>query len=72
MDDVRRSAKAESIPVGLWVIALVALAPFPISALLCGSGPPALMRPALASLLGWSAVVPDEPVLIAPGWLNEY
>jgi hypothetical protein len=57
MDDVRSAPKGESIPTALWVIALVALAPFPVSALLYGYGPPGLMRPALTSLLGWSAVV---------------
>jgi hypothetical protein len=57
MDDVRPATRAESIPVGLWVIALLALSPFPAAALLYSYGPPDLMRPALTSLLGWSAVV---------------
>jgi hypothetical protein len=57
MDDVRPAARAESIPAGLWAIALLALSPFPVAALLYAYGPAALMRPALTSLLAWSAVV---------------
>ena len=57
MDDVRPAAKAESIPAALWVIALLAVSPFPVAAILYGFGPAELMRPALTSLLGWSAVV---------------
>lgn len=57
MDDVRPPAKAESIPAALWLIALLALSPFPIAAILYGYGPPDLMQPALTSLLAWSAVV---------------
>lgn len=54
---MRPAGKAESIPIALWVIALVALAPFPVAALLYGYGPPPLTQAALTSLLGWSAVV---------------
>lgn len=57
MDDVRPAPRAESIPPALWAIALVALSPFPVSAILYSYGPPDIMRPALTSLLSWSAVV---------------
>ena len=57
MDDVRPGRRAESIPVALWAIAILALAPFPVSALLYSYGPAGLMRPALTALLGWSAIV---------------
>jgi hypothetical protein len=57
MDDVRTPARRESIPLALWAIALVALSPFPITALLYSYGPAARMETALSSLLQWSAVV---------------
>ena len=57
MDDVRTPARRESIPLALWAIALFALSPFPITALLYSYGPEARMEPALSSLLQWSAVV---------------
>ncbi|MBL8772300.1 MAG: DUF3429 domain-containing protein [Phenylobacterium sp.] len=57
MDDVRSVPRAESIPAGLWAIALLALSPFPVAALLYCFGPADLMRAALTGLLGWSAVV---------------
>jgi hypothetical protein len=57
MDDVRPAKRAESIPAALWGIALVAISPFPISALLYSYGPPEKMAPALTALLGWSAAV---------------
>lgn len=44
-------------PAGLWIIALVALAPFPVSALIFGYGPRHLASPALATLLSWAALV---------------
>lgn len=56
MDDVRVPAKRESIPAALWAIALVALSPFPVTALLYGYGPEDKMAPALSALLEWSAV----------------
>jgi hypothetical protein len=56
MDDVR-PAKAESIPASLWGIALVALSPFPVSAIIYCYGPAAQIGPALTALLAWSAVV---------------
>jgi len=57
MDDVRPATRAESIPAGLWAIALLALSPFPIAALLYCYGPVDVMRPALTALLAWSAMV---------------
>ena len=57
MDDVRAPAGRESIPLVLWVIALLALSPFPIAALIYSYGPAARMAPALSALLEWSAVV---------------
>ena len=57
MDDVRAPAGRESIPLVLWVIALLALSPFPIAALIYSYGPAAWMAPALSALLEWSAVV---------------
>lgn len=57
MDDVRTPARRESIPLALWAIALFALSPFPITALIYSYGPVARMEPALSSLLQWSAVV---------------
>jgi uncharacterized protein DUF3429 len=57
MDDLRPATKAESPPAGLWVIALIALSPFLVSALLYCYGPERWARPALTTLLAWSAVV---------------
>lgn len=56
MDDVRPPAQAEVIPVALWGIALVALAPFPASALVFCYGPAAWTATALTLLLAWSAI----------------
>ncbi|MDZ4375580.1 MAG: DUF3429 domain-containing protein [Phenylobacterium sp.] len=57
MDDVRPARRAEPIPIALWVIALLALSPFPVAALLFGFGPPDVSRGALTSLLVWSTAV---------------
>src|SRR5262245_17492995 len=57
MDDVRPAERRESIPVVLWAIALVALSPFPITAILYSYGPADRMAASLASPLQWSAVV---------------
>lgn len=56
MDDLP-AAKPDSIPVALWAIALLALSPFPVAALVFSYGPPDLARPALTSLIGWSTAV---------------
>lgn len=47
----------ESAPPQLWVIAALALAPFPAGAIAYGFGPPEMAAPALTVLLTWSAVV---------------
>jgi len=47
----------EPAPAALWLMAGLALAPFPISALVYGFGPQDLARPAITVLLTWSAVV---------------
>jgi hypothetical protein len=47
----------ETIPPALWVIAILALAPFPISAAAYGFGSPDVARPALTVILTWSAVI---------------
>lgn len=56
MDDVP-AARPDTIPVALWVIALLALSPFPLTALVFCYGPADLARPALTSLIGWSTAV---------------
>jgi hypothetical protein len=57
MDDVRPAGPAEAIPFTLWIIAGLALAPFPISALVFCYGPRDLHSGALTTLFAWSAVV---------------
>lgn len=57
MDDVRPAASDETTPVALWVIALLALSPFPASALVYSYGPSHWHSAALTTLLAWSAVV---------------
>jgi hypothetical protein len=47
----------ESIPPALWAIALSALAPFPVSAVLYAWGPPSLAAGALTVILTWSGCV---------------
>lgn len=47
----------EAAPTALWLMAGLALAPFPISALIFSFGPQDLARPAITVLLTWSAVV---------------
>jgi hypothetical protein len=47
----------ESAPPQLWVIAALALLPFPAAAVAYGYGPPEVARPALSVILTWSAVV---------------
>jgi hypothetical protein len=57
MDDVRSASTTESAPLSLWGIALLALAPFLVSAILFAYGEPAFAPQALTVLLTWSAVV---------------
>lgn len=56
MDDERPDARLESPPAALWIIALLALLPFPASALFYAYGPASQSAGALTVLLTWSAV----------------
>jgi hypothetical protein len=59
-DQAHALAKAqarEAAPISLWILALVGLLPFPVSAAIYGYGPPAAARVAVTSLITWSAVV---------------
>ena len=47
----------ESAPVSLWGMAVLGMAPFPLSAGLYGYGPPVVAREAVTVLLTWCAVV---------------
>src|SRR6185369_784920 len=47
----------EPAPISLWIMAVAALLPFPVSAGIYGYGPPAAAREAVTVLLTWSAVV---------------
>jgi hypothetical protein len=47
----------EAAPISLWIMAVVGLLPFPVSAGVYGYGPPAAAREAVTVLLTWSAVV---------------
>ena len=51
------SARVDHIPPALWIIAVFALAPFPLSAAAYGWGAPDLARPALTVILTWSGVI---------------
>jgi hypothetical protein len=57
MDETGSVSRDEAPPPALWVIAALALAPFPIAAGVYAFGAPANARPALTILLTWSAVV---------------
>ena len=57
MDDVRPAPKAESPPAALWTIALLALSPFVVTALIYCYGPPQRMADSLNILLTWSAMI---------------
>jgi hypothetical protein len=57
MDDVRSAARPEPVPAALWIIAILALTPFPAAAIVYCYGPPRLDAPALTVLLTWSAMV---------------
>jgi hypothetical protein len=56
-DEPSAAARHDAIPPALWVIALSALAPFPLAALAYGWGPPDVALPALSVILTWSGVV---------------
>lgn len=57
MDDVGTPRRRESTPLALWAIALVALSPFPIFALMYSYGPADRMESSLTALLQWTAAV---------------
>ena len=57
MDEIENVSRDEQPPGALWTIALLALAPFPISAIAYGYGPPDVARPALTIIMSWSAIV---------------
>src|SRR4051812_40793930 len=49
--------RSEAPPVALWIIAVLAIAPFPAAALAYGYGPTVLARQGLTVILTWSAIV---------------
>jgi len=51
------AARFDSIPPALWAIALACLAPFPLTAIAYGWGPPDVARPALTIIMNWSGCV---------------
>jgi len=55
--DAGETRRWETIPAALWAIALAALAPFPVSAVVYGWGPANEARPALSLILTWSGCV---------------
>ena len=57
MDEREIVSRSEAPPAALWIIAVLALAPFPIAALAYGYGPANVARPALTVILTWAAVV---------------
>ena len=57
MDDVTLAPTAESPPAALWVIALLALSPFGVSALVYAYGPGIHADTSLDVLLTWSAMI---------------
>jgi hypothetical protein len=56
MDDARPRLPVETPPVALWAIALIALAPFPASALAYCYGPAVGRAGSLSILFAWSAL----------------
>ncbi len=77
MDDGEILSRNEAPPTALWAIALLALAPFLISAAAYGYGSQAVARPALTVILTWSATVLSflggvrwgmESLLTRPRW----
>ncbi|WP_332770103.1 DUF3429 domain-containing protein [Phenylobacterium sp.] len=57
--DIRAEVELEAAaaPLPLWIIALVCMVPFPVSALAYAYGPADVAGPALTVMLTWSAVV---------------
>lgn len=56
MDEVKTETKFESPPLALWTIALLALSPFVVAALMFSYGPAVYATVALNVLLTWCAV----------------
>ena len=57
MDESESLSRDEAPPSALWAIALLALAPFPASAIAYGYGPTDIARPALTIIMSWTAIV---------------
>lgn len=57
MDETRPARRVETPPAALWAIAIIALGPFPGSALMYCYGPMADQAYSLTVLLSWSALV---------------
>ena len=57
MDEVRPGRRADAPPALVWAIALLAVVPFPASALMYGYGPARHMAGSLTMLLTWSAMI---------------
>jgi hypothetical protein len=80
MDETRAMTRNEAPPVALWAIALLALSPFPITAIAYFYGPENVARPALTIIMSWSAIVLSflggvrwgmETMLPQPRWLRQ-
>jgi len=80
MDDAETLTRNEAPPAALWVIVVLALAPFPIAAAAYGYGSANVARPALTVILTWSAVVMSflggvrwgmETLLPQPRWTRQ-
>jgi hypothetical protein len=56
-DQPHASARYDTIPPALWIIALATLVPFPVAAIAYGWAAPDLARPALTVILNWSGCV---------------
>ena len=56
-DDGHSTSRYEPVPLALWMIAIVTIAPFPILATAYGWGAPDIALPALGAILTWTAVV---------------
>jgi hypothetical protein len=56
-DSPPASVRYDTIPPALWIIAICAIAPFPLAAAAYGWGPPEVARPALTVILNWSGVI---------------
>ncbi|MFC3071071.1 DUF3429 domain-containing protein [Phenylobacterium soli] len=80
MDEARIVSRDEAPPFALWAIAVLALSPFPASAIAYGYGPPDIARPALTLIMTWTAVVLSflggvrwgmETLLPQPRWYRQ-